>query len=341
MAKNISLLGATFTGVTGVTLPQQGGGTVTFPEVSPTTATESDVAAGKIFFKSNGTQSAGTASGGGGSVLVVDTTDVHGGTIREITAEDQLTHRDASDLTASGATVTVPSGYYAEQATKSVATTTHPNPTVSVNSSGLMTASHTQTTGYVTGGTTTGTSQLTTKGATTYAPSTSAQTISSGTYLTGAQTIAAVTTTNLTAANIVSGVTVKVGYSGDDDCVASVTGTASGGGSKNVQIAQSTTRTANTAYTSLISLTCSKTGTYDVYWTCIRTNNSTGYTWGSQLYIDGTAYGTAQTGSWSNNVQNIHLSNVTLTKDKTVAVYARSRGGTYYAFVPQLTIIEA
>ena len=73
MAKNISLLGAIFTGVTGVTLPQQGGGTVTFPEVSPTTATESDVASGKIFFKANGNQATGTASGGGSSGLVYET----------------------------------------------------------------------------------------------------------------------------------------------------------------------------------------------------------------------------------------------------------------------------
>jgi hypothetical protein len=33
-----------------------------------------------------------------------------------------------------------------------------------------------------------------------------------------------VTTSNLSASNIVSGVTIKVGDSSDDDCVASVTG---------------------------------------------------------------------------------------------------------------------
>lgn len=337
MAKNISLLGATFTGVTGVTLPQQGGGTVTFPEVSPTTATESDVASGKVFFKSDGTQSTGTASGGGG-VLVVDTTDVHGGTIREITAESQLTHRDSSDLTASEATVTVPSGYYAAQATKSVTTTTHPNPTVSVNSSGLMTASHTQTTGYVTGGTTTGTSQLTTKGATTYHPSTSNQTIASGTYLTGTQTVEAVTYSNtLTAANIVSGVVIKVGSATDDDCIVSVTGTASGGG-KNAQAHESTTRATSSSYTSCNSLTCNKAGTYTVYYSCMR--SSTGGTNGSQLYIGGSAYGTADTANWSNHVQNKTVTGVSIAKNDTVAVYARSRGSNYYAYVPLLTIIE-
>lgn len=65
MAKDITLLNANYTGVTGISLPQTGGGTVLFPEVSPTTATASDVASGKIFFLANATQSVGTASGGG------------------------------------------------------------------------------------------------------------------------------------------------------------------------------------------------------------------------------------------------------------------------------------
>lgn len=83
--------------------------------------------------------------------------------------------------------------------------------------------------GYVSNGTATNssvslTASVTTKAATTYHPSTTAQSIASGTYLTGAQTIAAVTTSNLSASNIISGVTIKVGDSSDDDCVASVTG---------------------------------------------------------------------------------------------------------------------
>lgn len=90
------------------------------------------------------------------------------------------------------------------------------------------------TAGYVSSGTAGNSSvslsaSVTTKGAATITPTGSSQTIASGTYLTGTQTIEAVTTSNLTAANIVSGVTVKVGTASDDDSVASVTGTASGG----------------------------------------------------------------------------------------------------------------
>lgn len=71
------------------------------------------------------------------------------------------TARSASDLTASGATVTVPAGLYSAQATKSVASGSAGTPsatkgTVS-NNSVTVTPSVTNTTGYITGGTKTGT----------------------------------------------------------------------------------------------------------------------------------------------------------------------------------------
>lgn len=120
-------------------------------------------------------------------------------------------------------------------------TTITANPTISVNSSGLITATAsasqsiipTVSAGYVSAGTSgtvsvtgSNTKQLTTKAAATITPTTTNQTIASGQYLTGTQTIEAVTTTNLTASNIVSGVTVKVGTATDDDSVISITGTA-------------------------------------------------------------------------------------------------------------------
>lgn len=111
------------------------------------------------------------------------------------------------------------------------------------------------------------------------------------------------------------------------------------GTSKNSQTAQSTTRSTSSSYTEVISLTCSKAGTYHVYWSTFR--SSTSGTWGSQLYIDDQAYGTAQTGSWSNHIQNIHLTNVTLSANADVAVRVRSRGNNYYGYVGTLTIIEA
>jgi hypothetical protein len=115
------------------------------------------------------------------------------GAISKTYVGSEIAQRDGDDLTASGATVTVPSGYYAEQETKSVATATHANPTASVNSTtGLVTASHTQAAGYVSAGTTTGTLQLTTQAAATITPSTSEQTaVAAGKYTTGAVKVAA------------------------------------------------------------------------------------------------------------------------------------------------------
>lgn len=120
-------------------------------------------------------------------------------------------------------------------------------------------------------------------------------------------------------------------------------GTNSGGGgdSKNAQVVQGTTRTTSSTLTAIgAELTVSKTGTYDVYWSGVRTTTSGSYTYGTQLYINGTAHGTQNT-TWSNHVQNNHLSNVSLTQGQKVRVYGRnSRGSSYYIYAPTLVIIE-
>lgn len=72
-----------------------------------------------------------------------------------------ITRRSSTDLTASGATVTVPSGYYSAQASKAVASGTAGAPTATKgavsNHSVTVTPSVTNTTGYITGSTKTGT----------------------------------------------------------------------------------------------------------------------------------------------------------------------------------------
>lgn len=176
MAQNITLMGASYSAVPAVTLPKTGGGTARFTDVTPTTAVDADVASGKVYFKSDGTQSTGTNSGGGGS-------------------------------------------------------------------------------------------------------------------------------------------------------------------SMNVQVAQATTRASSSSYTEVISLICEKSGTYDVYWSTFR--SSTSGTWGSQLYIDNSAHGSAITSGWSNHIQNNHLTGVQIEADEEVAVRVRSRGSNYYGYVGTLTIIEA
>ena len=168
----------------------------TLIDLTPTTATAADVALGKVFFGKDGVQTTGTAVNGN-AIVITDTTDSGGGTIREITAVDissdtvtaasmlsgvtahdnegtaitgTITTKTGADLTASGDTVTVPAGYYASAATKSVAsgsattpaTTVTANPTISVNTTtGVITATASATksvtptvsAGYVSSGT--------------------------------------------------------------------------------------------------------------------------------------------------------------------------------------------
>jgi hypothetical protein len=97
-------------------------------------------------------------------------------------------------LSASGASVTASDG--TTSISKSVATATHATPSISVNSSGLITASSTQSAGYVAAGTKSATKQLATQAAKTITPSTSSQTaVASGVYTTGAVTVGAIPST--------------------------------------------------------------------------------------------------------------------------------------------------
>ena len=135
-----------------------------------------------------------------------------------------IASKSASDLTASGDTVTVPAGYYASQATKAVAAGSAKGPTtVSGTSASVSTGTNTLTltksvsitpvvtAGYVASGTAqsasvTLTASVTTKAAATITPGTSEQEIAAGTYLTGKQTISG--DANLAASNIKSGVSI-------------------------------------------------------------------------------------------------------------------------------------
>lgn len=116
--------------------------------------------------------------------------------------------KSASDLTASGATVTAPAGYYPSAASKSVTTATQATPSVSIdNATGLVTASATQTAGYVSAGTKSGTLQLSTQAAATITPGTSDKTaVAANKWTTGAVTVAG--DADLVAANIKSGVNI-------------------------------------------------------------------------------------------------------------------------------------
>lgn len=93
----------------------------------------------------------------------------------------------------------------------------------------------------------------------------------------------------------------------------------------------------STSMTSVgVSLTVAQTGTYKVSWMgCRNTNGGTNQ---SQLYINNTAYGSAQQTFTNTYAQSVVLTNVSLTKGQTVEVRARARSTSYYMMVGNLVI---
>lgn len=316
----------------------------------------------------------------------LDEVDVSVGAISSTYVGSGITRRDSTDLTASGATVTVPSGYYESSASKAVSSGTAGTPTASKgtvsNHAISVTPSVTNTAGYISGGTKTGTavsvsaSELVsgtysvtssgTKDVTNYAsasvpsgtagtPTATKGTVSnhsvsvtpSVTNATGFITGSTKTGTAVTvsASELVSGSeTVTSNQTVDVTNLAELVVNVSGGGgeSKNVQVVQGTTRTTSSTLTAIgAEMTVTKTGTYDVYWSAFRSSTSSSYTYGTQLYVGGTAYGTQNT-TWSNHVQNNHLTGVSLTANQKIRVYGRnSRGSSYYIYAPTLVIVES
>ena len=151
----------------------------------------------------------------------------------------------------------------------------------------------------------------------------------------GTATFTEITDTTATASDVATG---KYFYT-SAGVKTQGTNSGGGGGSKNVQIEQSTTRATSSTYVKCCGdITVATTGTYDVYWTYFR--SSTSGTWGSQLYIDDVAQGSAYS-TFTNHVRNVQIYNVPLTANQKVSVYARSRGSNYYGYIGQLVIIES
>lgn len=197
MASDIVIRGISYQGVPFVDVPLDGAqGDARFIDTSDATMTSGAQSLDGVTSYSNGTKITGS-----------------------------IPSRGSGDLTASGATVTVPSGHYAAQATKSVASGTVTAPasisgtgatvstgtnTVTLSKSVSVTPS-VSTAGYITSGTA-GTSSVSltasvaTKSAATITPGTTDQEIAAGTYLTGKQTIKG--DSQLKASNIVAGATI-------------------------------------------------------------------------------------------------------------------------------------
>ena len=195
MAQNVIINGVTYQNVPSVEIPKSTSGTAEFFDTSDAT------------LDSGGKMLAGNTAYADGTKYT--------GTIETKTS---------SDVTASGATVSVPAGYYASSVSKSVASgSAKPAASVSATNATFSAGNNTitliksvsttpqVTAGYISSGTSGNTNvtlstNVTTKAEATYTPTTSDQTIASGTYLTGAQTISG--DANLVASNIKSGVSI-------------------------------------------------------------------------------------------------------------------------------------
>lgn len=111
------------------------------------------------------------------------------------------------------------------------------------------------------------------------------------------------------------------------------------GSTKNVQDYMGMDYTTATSYTATdVTLTCSKTGTYNVSWMGFR--NTTSGTSGSQLYVNGTARGSAYTTFTRSYGQEVTINNVSLSEGDVLVVRARARSSSYYMYVGNLIIEE-
>lgn len=304
MAQNITLLGASYSAVPAVMLPKTGGGNALFADPSPVTAVAADVAQGKFFINSSGDLEEGTAGGGGERTVIVPEQTINASSpYTAIQFNAPLVAGETYIATVNGETKTLTAvsqygSIYLVFASAIYIDYSAPSMYFDVDNTSLYG---------------------------TYTVKVEQESSSGGG---GSATL------------ITKTITANGTYSAEDDDAdgySEVTVNVSSGSSKNTQTVQSTSRRNNTALGSITSLTCSKEGTYDVYWTCAR--SSTSGTWGSQLYINGTAYESENT-TFTNHVQVNHLSNVSIPAGATVAVYGRSRSG-YYIYAPQLTIVEA
>lgn len=131
-------------------------------------------------------------------------------------------------------------------------------------------------------------------------------------------------------------VTPDTGYDGMKDVTVNVNVASSG---KNMQGYRGYASVTSTSYTATaVKLTVKKTGTYNVSWMGWRSTNSG--TSGSQLYKNGTAYGSANTSFVNTYGHSVNLSNVPLNEGDEIVVRARARSTSYVMAVGNLIIEE-
>lgn len=219
-----------------------------------------------------------------------------------------ITRRSSTDLTASGATVTVPDGYYETQASKAVSSGTAGTPTATKgtvsNHSVSVTPSVTNTTGYITGSTKTGT----------------AVTVSASELVSGSETKTSNGTYDVT--NLA-------------ELVVNVPASTSKATYMYLGLAS---RTANSYGATSATVTVTKAGTYDISYVAIRGSSSG--TMGTNLHIGSTS-GTNNT-TWNNGTYGryVHLTNQSISANTAVTIYATSGNNSRTIYTGMLIVQE-
>lgn len=144
---------------------------------------------------------------------------------------------------------------------------------------------------------------------------------------------------DLTGDTVTDASHIMSGYIGHLADGTKVTGTGSGGSNKNVQYYMGTEYIRTTSYTGTgVEITVTKDGTYTVSWMAWRSASSG--TSGTQLHINGRAYGSAYT-TWTHNYGQCNtISGVELSVGDVVEVYARARSTSHYTHAGNLIIEE-
>lgn len=180
-------------------------------------------------------------------------------------------------------------------------------------------------------------SGVTTQAAKTVTPSKSQQTaVAANVYTTGAVTVGAIP-----SQYIVPSGTLQVSENGTVDVTdyASVDVNVPSSGGMNVQMYNGYDYVATTSYTATdVTLTVAKTGTYNISWVGWR--NTTSGTSGSQLYKNGSAYGSATTTFQGSYGQSVNLTNVSLNAGDVLVIRARARSTSYKMYVANLVIVQ-
>lgn len=311
--------------------------TITAVDISDTTATAADVMSGKYFYTANGTKTAGTGSGGSVDCPVFSISlSTETGTIASITCDKTYAEALAYYNTGTVQTTELAVGhvtaiYQGQTAIDSkypmYLLSTQNNTLTYYMYVGSMGAIPYYQINYASNGTITWTEEpIPERDSDDLIASNLTVTAPAGYYASAA-------TKTLSDQNLVAGNIKK------DVTIFGTTGSYEGGSSSTVQVYEGWDyKTSTTLAATDVSITIAEAGTYRISWMGFRNNSQN--TFGTQLYKNGTAYGSEVTTFTRTYGVRVSIAGVQLAKNDVITVYARARSTSYYMYVGQLMAVK-